>query len=124
MKKYSFLSLLLAALLGPRWRCASRCGARQWSPCAGCPTSRRPRPRRRGVHLIALVLQIEFDPLDHHPFVVNHQYFGHLRILLSVELTAKEFDLMALLMQNPGRVYSRENLLNLVWGYEYIGEFL
>ena len=39
-----------------------------------------------------------------------------------VELTAKEFDLMALLMQNPGRVYSRENLLNLVWGYEYIGE--
>ena len=40
-----------------------------------------------------------------------------------VELTAKEFDLMALLMQNPGRLYSRENLLNLVWGYEYIGEF-
>ena len=39
------------------------------------------------------------------------------------ELTAKEFDLMSLLMQNPGRVYSRENLLNLVWGYEYIGEF-
>ena len=40
-----------------------------------------------------------------------------------VELTAKEFDLMVLLMQNPGRVYSRENLLNLVWGYEYVGEF-
>ncbi len=40
-----------------------------------------------------------------------------------VDLTAKEFDLMALLMQNPGRVYSRENLLNLVWGYEYVGEF-
>jgi DNA-binding response OmpR family regulator len=39
-----------------------------------------------------------------------------------VDLTAKEFDLMALLLQNPGRVYSRENLLNLVWGYEYIGE--
>ena len=42
---------------------------------------------------------------------------------VSVELTAKEFDLMELLMRNPGRVYSRENLLNLVWGYEYIGEF-
>ncbi len=40
-----------------------------------------------------------------------------------VELTAKEFDLMVLLMQNPGRVYSRENLLNLVWGYEYIGDY-
>ncbi len=41
----------------------------------------------------------------------------------TVELTAKEFDLMELLMRNPGRVYSRENLLNVVWGYEYIGDF-
>ena len=40
-----------------------------------------------------------------------------------VDLTAKEFDLMELFLRNPGRVYSRENLLNLVWGYEYIGEF-
>lgn len=40
-----------------------------------------------------------------------------------VELTAKEFDLMELLMRNPGRVFSRENLLNTVWGYEYIGDF-
>ena len=40
-----------------------------------------------------------------------------------VDLTAKEFDLMELLMRNPGRVYSRENLLNIVWGYEYAGEF-
>ncbi len=41
----------------------------------------------------------------------------------AVELTAKEFDLMELLMRNPGRVYSRENLLNVVWGYEYIGDY-
>ena len=40
-----------------------------------------------------------------------------------VELTAKEFDLMELLMRNPGRVYSRENLLNVVWGYEYMGDY-
>lgn len=40
-----------------------------------------------------------------------------------VELTAKEFDLMELLMRNPGRVYSRENLLNIVWGYEYAGDY-
>lgn len=39
-----------------------------------------------------------------------------------VELTAKEFDLMELLIKNPGRVYSREKLLDLVWGYEYQGE--
>lgn len=41
----------------------------------------------------------------------------------AVELTAKEFDLMELLLRNPGRVYSRENLLNVVWGYEYIGDY-
>ena len=40
-----------------------------------------------------------------------------------VELTAKEYDLIELLMRNPRRVYSRENLLNVVWGYEYIGDF-
>ena len=39
-----------------------------------------------------------------------------------VELTAKEFDLMELLMNNPGKVYSRSALLDLVWGYEYAGE--
>ena len=39
-----------------------------------------------------------------------------------VDLTAKEFDLIELLLRNPGRVYSRENLLNQVWGYEYIGD--
>ncbi|MDL2273214.1 response regulator transcription factor [Oscillospiraceae bacterium OttesenSCG-928-G22] len=39
-----------------------------------------------------------------------------------VDLTAKEFDLVELLLRNPGRVYSRESLLNIVWGYEYPGE--
>ncbi len=42
---------------------------------------------------------------------------------VSVELTAKEFDLIELLLRNPGRVYSRENLLNLVWGYDYVGDY-
>ena len=37
-------------------------------------------------------------------------------------LTAREFDLLELLMRNPGRVYSRENLLNLVWGFEFPGD--
>jgi len=39
-----------------------------------------------------------------------------------IDLTVKEFDLMELLMKNPGKVFSRENLLNLVWGYDYQGE--
>lgn len=39
-----------------------------------------------------------------------------------VNLTAKEFDLLELLMFNPNKVYSRENLLNIVWGYDYPGD--
>ena len=40
-----------------------------------------------------------------------------------VELTAREFDLLELLMKHPNRVYIRDQLLNLVWGYEYTGEY-
>ena len=39
-----------------------------------------------------------------------------------INLTAKEFDLLELLVTNPNKVYSRERLLNLVWGYEYPGD--
>ena len=39
-----------------------------------------------------------------------------------INLTAKEFDVLELLAMNPNKVYSRENLLNLVWGYDYPGD--
>lgn len=39
-----------------------------------------------------------------------------------VNLTAKEFDLLELLIMNPNKVYNREKLLNLVWGYDYPGD--
>jgi len=38
-----------------------------------------------------------------------------------LELTPKEFDLLYLFMTNPGRSYSREALLNAIWGYEFNG---
>jgi DNA-binding response OmpR family regulator len=38
---------------------------------------------------------------------------------VAVELTAKEFDLVELLIRNPNRVYSRENLLDIIWGDDY-----
>ena len=39
-----------------------------------------------------------------------------------INLTAKEFDVLELLVFNPNKVYSRENLLDIVWGYEYPGD--
>ncbi len=40
----------------------------------------------------------------------------------AARLTLKEFDLLRLLMENQGRVYSRQQILDLVWGVDFIGE--
>ena len=39
-----------------------------------------------------------------------------------VDLTLKEYDLTELFIRNPGKVYSRENLLDMVWGLDFQGE--
>ncbi|MCR5294788.1 MAG: response regulator transcription factor [Lachnospiraceae bacterium] len=39
-----------------------------------------------------------------------------------IYLTAKEFDVLALLMFNPNKVFSRESLLGTIWGYDYPGD--
>ena len=40
-----------------------------------------------------------------------------------VELTPKEYDLLIFLMNNRGRVLSRDTLLSRVWGYDYFGDY-
>ncbi len=39
-----------------------------------------------------------------------------------IRLTAKEYDLLELLATHPDKIYSRENLMNIVWGYEFVGD--
>ena len=39
-----------------------------------------------------------------------------------ISLTVREFDLLELFMRNPGRVYSRDSLLDLVWGFDFEGD--
>ncbi len=39
-----------------------------------------------------------------------------------IDLTAKEFEVLELLVTHPGKVYSRENLLRSVWGESYLGD--
>lgn len=41
----------------------------------------------------------------------------------AVNLTVKEFDLLNLFISNPGRVYNRDELLEIIWGFDYIGDF-
>ena len=40
----------------------------------------------------------------------------------TIELTSKEFDLLELFLKNPGKVYTRENLLDIAWGFDYPGD--
>lgn len=59
------------------------------------------------------------EMLEYGPIVVDTVQRSTTVDGKSVDLTAKEFDLLVMLMKNPGRVFSRESLLNSVWGYEY-----
>ncbi len=43
-------------------------------------------------------------------------------MVVNVNLTAKEFDLLLLLVMNRDKVFSREELLETIWGYEYFGD--
>ena len=56
--------------------------------------------------------QLRMDPAAHTVLVSGQR----------VELTVKEFDLLRLFLKHPGRVYTRDQLLEKVWGGEYFGE--
>ena len=62
------------------------------------------------------------DEIAYGPIRLDHVSRNAYRDGELADLTAKEFDLMDLLMRNPNRVYSRENLLDLIWGYDYQGD--
>lgn len=49
----------------------------------------------------------------------NHEVYVHSQV---VSLTKKEYELLEYLVKNKGRVISREKILQVVWGYEYMGD--
>lgn len=60
--------------------------------------------------------------LRHGPLLLDQERHETYVDGRSVYLTPKEFALLALFLGHPGRVYSREALLDLVWGYEFAGD--
>jgi DNA-binding response OmpR family regulator len=88
--------------------------------------------RERSARIKAIFRRVEVDKEKNQLQAEGTQLqYGELSIDLEkhkvmvgekiVDLTAKEFDLLALFAKNPGRIYKRENLLDLVWGYQYSG---
>ena len=66
--------------------------------------------------------QVELPETIQHGHLVIH--VENRRVTLNgseVELTNKEFDLLALFAANPGKPFNREQLLNQVWGYSFAG---
>jgi len=59
---------------------------------------------------------INFGDLNIYPNKRNIELKGE-----TFDLTSKEFDLLMLFANNPGRAYSRQELLDVVWGYQYNG---
>ena len=78
--------------------------------------------RRSSIVSTATVQDTKQDELTHGHIAVSEEKRRVLKDGAEVELTVKEFDLIAFLMKNPGKVFSRESLLDLVWGYDYLGD--
>ena len=78
--------------------------------------------RRSSIVTTAAVHETKLDELTHGHIAVSEENRRVLKDGAEVELTVKEFDLIAFLMKNPGKVFSRESLLDLVWGYDYLGD--
>ena len=61
---------------------------------------------------VIVVREMKMDRESRHVFIRDKE----------VNLTTKEFEVLELLIMNPGKVYSRDNLLKLIWGEEYPGD--
>ena len=64
---------------------------------------------------------IEDGTLRHHRFALNLATRQVFRDDEPIELTQREFDLLAVFMREPRRVFNKEHLLELVWGHDFEG---
>jgi two-component system response regulator VicR len=56
------------------------------------------------------------------PFEIDRDFFTVKRAGKVIDLTQREFELLDFLASNPGKIFSREELLKKVWGYDYFGD--
>lgn len=70
------------------------------------------RSRQREVSPFLSFQDIRLDPVSREVFSGS----------TPVALTHIEFDLLELFLRNPNRVFTRDNLLNQVWGYDFVGD--
>ena len=72
--------------------------------------------------VIAISKTVRFEPtLSNSGITIDESSFQASASGRTLDLTFKEFELLRYLVGNPGRVFSREQLLSEVWGYDYFG---
>ncbi|TYP54231.1 response regulator transcription factor [Thermosediminibacter litoriperuensis] len=64
----------------------------------------------------------EDEKISSGPFVLDLKGHRVLKKGEELDLTPREFNLMALFMKNPGKAFSRDEILNAVWGADYVGD--
>ncbi len=62
------------------------------------------------------------NELQYKDIMLKKENYEVLKGTEKVFLTVKEFEILKLLMENQNKVFSRNNLLNYVWGYDYFGD--
>ncbi|GAB2539285.1 response regulator transcription factor [Gracilibacillus alcaliphilus] len=62
------------------------------------------------------------EQLNHQDLTVNLQTRDVYRDQTVIELTPREYDLLTFLLQNKNQVFSRDQLLDQVWGFDYAGD--
>ena len=78
--------------------------------------------RRAGIAAAQLGAQSSAHILEHGGVTLDTEKRTAYKHGRSIDLTAREFDLAELFLRSPGRVFSRDSLLDLVWGYDYQGD--
>jgi len=84
-------------------------------------------PRELSARVKAVLRRVEGEQSNEHilsyPGLKINQMTRDVEVNgIDVKLTAKEFDLLLCLAKQPGRIYSRDQLLNMVWEYDYCGD--
>jgi len=82
----------------------------------------RVKAQLRRVSLADLNLQEHQKVMTLGDLEIDHEAYQVRRAGQVIELTLREFELVRFLAQNAGQVFSRETLLEKVWGYEYFGD--
>jgi DNA-binding response OmpR family regulator len=67
-------------------------------------------------------IKVPYDILKQGPFTLNLRNHSLEKNDVKVRLTQVEYAIMKLFMQNPGKPLSRENILAMVWGRDYVGD--